>query len=367
MGDTYVRVSGAARKVADAYRKVGGVWVPATELHAVVPALKQSRQVFNAEVIVAAQAAGLQSLSDIFNAAQSGLWTSTKRKRLLVNLARGPLLIDSDFGGELTIEVVAGGIVSGNGGLGSTAVGAAGAAGGAAINVLPNVTKKALLINNGIIRGGGGGGGKGGTGGQGGGGSYGYTAQEGPFFQDNVYQFDRRIVASGQGGSAVGNRVVWDGVTVFPLAASDRTAITVGNYTYYRGAFSYQTSGWERYAVYRTYAATAYTSGGAGGIGGDGGRGIGWDGARANGASGAAGAAGGQNAGTGGTGGAGANGGDWGAAAVSAAVGGSGSAGNNGAGLAGSAGSASGAGGRAVLGYARLNYEGSGSLIGGTS
>ncbi|MGQ8630902.1 hypothetical protein ACUTJJ_05370 [Agrobacterium sp. DKPNP3] len=376
MGDTYVRVSGVARKVADAYRKVGGVWVPATELHTVVPALKQSRQVFNAEVIVSAQATGLQNIRDIFNTAQTGLWASTKRKRLLVNQSRGPLLIDSDFGGELTIEVVAGGIISGNGGAGSNSLGIAGAAGGAAINVASSVTRKALLINNGIIRGGGGGGGKGGTGGQGGGGAYGYTAQEGPAYDQNSYRFALTYYYNNYNGavSYVGGDVYWGGGLIGGVG-ENQTAIGNVGFTYYRHSFvtsrllgqdsngSYTQS---LFQVYRQWTAMAYTSGGAGGAGGNGGRGIGWDGARANGAGGAGGAAGGQNAGTGGTGGVGGNGGDWGAAASNAAVGNTGGAGNNGGGAGGGAGSASGAGGRAVLGYSRLHYEGSGSLIGGT-
>lgn len=359
MGDTYVRVSGAARKVADAYRKVGGVWVPATELHAVVPALKQSKQVFNAEVIVAAQATGIQSLSAIFNAAQPGLWASSKRKRLLVNLARGPLLIDSDFGGELTIEVVAGGgIISGLGGAGSTALGTAGAAGGAAINVLSNVTKKALLVNNGIIRGGGGGGGKGGTGGQGGGGSYVVSTREPASGDMYIPQ-----VASGNrhAWNASANWLLWAERQIFFTAGA--TSVDFEGNTYYRGALRSGAS----YGVYRVVNNTQYSTGGAGGAGGNGGRGIGWDGARANGAGGAGGAIGGQNAGTGGTGGAGGNGGDWGAAGSNAAIGNTGGAGNNGGGAGGGSASASGAGGRAVLGYARLNYEGTGSLIGGTA
>lgn len=306
-----------------------------------------------------------QSLSAIFNAAQPGLWASSKRKRLLVNLARGPLLIDSDFGGELTIEVVAGGVISGNGGAGSTAIGAAGAAGGAAINVLSNVTKKALLVNNGIIRGGGGGGGKGGTGGQGGAGSYQQSVTEGPFYSRSAPLY---LYTIGGGFSSV----CWNSSSANVYSGSGSpNPITQGIYTYYRGNLRETGKNGSitiyYYELSRTYIADVPTIGGVGGAGGNGGRGIGWDGARANGAGGAAGATGGQNAGAGGTGGVGGNGGDWGAAGSNAAVGNAGGAGNNGGGGAGGAASASGAGGRAVIGYARLNYEGSGSLIGGTS
>ena len=96
----------------------------------------------------------------------------------------------------------------------------------------------------------------------------------------------------------------------------------------------------------------ASTTGGQGGIGG---RGQGIDG---NAAAGLAGAAGSGGSGTGGTGGTG------GAYGSAGATGSTGSAGTFSAGFAGLAGGAS---GRAIVGYNRIIYSGTGTLLGGTT
>jgi len=287
------------------------------------------------------------NIADIFNNAEAGLWASTtKKKRLIVNQAVGPLVINSAFGAGLTIEVTSAGSINGFGGAANSGVG------GNALNI--TTATGITLINNGVIRGGGGGGGKGGNGGTG------------------TFNISERVPPSGDYpyGTAAGqamwtvlssSELRWDGALLAGSFGTGVTQITVGEWTYHRstlvatlppGTLPNQPFPAFRYAVFRTRTITTTSSGGAGG---NGGRGQGWDGAAAAGANGAA---GGTNAGAGGKGG---NGGAYGNAGATGATGASGNAG------AGAAGTAGGAAGKAINGYNRVSYSGSGSLLGGTA
>lgn len=315
-----VRVSGSHKNVDQPYVKVSGVWKPVQLGWVRVGGAWKN--FYTAEVAVVAPTSNVSAnVADLFDAAESGLWASNKKKRLIVNSARGPLVVDSAPGGQVTIEVTSGGTIGGIGGA------ANGGAGGHALSV--TVATGIIVENAGAIRGGGGGGGRGGQGGAGG-----YIVTQGPTYDSGTYWSTLGGAKAYWGGTLVGN---------FGTGA---TSGTVGIYTYFRGA---KMSSSDYYVSRQYYADTA------GGAGGAGGRGQGVDGSSA---SGSAGSAGGTNAGTGGTGGAGGTYGNAGS------TGSTGTAGNNGSGVAGSAGGGS---GKAINGYNRVTYSGSGTLTGGTA
>jgi len=332
--DWFAKVGGSWTQVQTGYVRQSGVWVP----------------FYSAEfVVVAPSDPGSIGIGFLFEQAEPGYFASSKKKRLIVNSSRGPLTMAGTPGGEVTLEIQSNGIVSGIGGIGGTS--GVGGQGGHAINISAGSLN---VINNGIIRGGGGGGGKGG---QGGDGiemintrepltdEY-YDASSPPAFQwlrSNVYD------------AFYTTTIYWNGETVFnsdTSGAYSSTQQTINGITYYRGTLKSSNEFARKHALYRQGDFPTPTVGGAGG---NGGRGQGIDGAQASGSSGAA---GGTNAGTGGTGGTGGTYGN------SGNTGSTGANGNDGNGVAGSPGGAS---GYAILGYNRVNYSGSGTLIGGTA
>lgn len=320
----HVKNAGSWLPVQTGYVKDGGLWKPFYTASAVVD-------------VVAPTTLSAQNVATIFENAETGLWTSTKSKRLIVSSSIGPLVINSVYGGELTIEVQSGGIVSGNGGSANSG------AGGHALTITAGTGIN--LVNNGTIRGGGGGGGIGGQGGQG---VYYTTIFEPPsgnYYSQNSYSWNEPTPEQGFliyiyfGGGFIGT------------VGIGATQSTHGSYTYYRGDYQGTDGLYYYYSIRRSYVAANYTSGGGGGAGG---RGQGADGANA---AGSPGAGGGTNAGSGGTGG---TGGTYGNA------GGTGATGNSGNYTGGAAGAGGGAAGRSVSGYNRVVYSGSGTLLGPT-
>lgn len=322
----HVKQSGSWVAVQEGYVKQSGVWVP----------------FYSAETVVTAPTLlTSQNVATIFDAAEAGLWASAKKKRLIVNSAIGPLVVNSAPGGSVTIEVQSGATISGVGGSAGTVN--VGGSGGDAVSI--TVATGINLLNNGTIRGGGGGGGKGGQGGSG-------AVREpatGDLFNTGASGGSSYRIWDVYPGSSIG--VYW--ASSSPIFSSTNTSITsvvVGAYTYYRGTYRNSEIG-DRYGIYRINTGAPSS----GGTGGNGGRGQGADGASTNGS---AGSAGGTNAGAGGAGG------DGGTYGNGGATGSTGSAGNTGSGAAGSSGGVS---GRAILGYNRVNYSGSGTLTGGTA
>lgn len=243
-----------------------------------------------------------------------GVWASTKPKKVIVpfGVTIGSLLpatpamdTGTGWGGQLTI-IVFGGVEGAGGSIN-------GGTGGTALKARANGGNKPRVVvgDTGFVGGGGGGGGKGGSGGTG---QYPYQVNSGWRYDGgNYYQ-------SSTSWSGL-TKIVWDGSVLYDQWVV-YYSITLGAYTYYRGAYR----GGEGYEIRREYTAYQAT---VGGVGGDGGRGQGY---AQSAQAGAAGVAGGTNAGLGATGGAGA------ARGATGSTGGTGAAGNTGAGVAGSTG-----------------------------
>lgn len=220
-----------------------------------------------------------------------------------------------------------------------------------------NSTSRVYITNNGALRGGGGAGGAGGAGGTGGQGYYNYTAQEGPYYDSGTQVENQQswTYTGGQGGGTHNEpgycAFQWGGGTV-ASPSPNTSAVAVGGYTYYRGAFRAGANGGGSiayYEIYRQWGATAYTNGGGGGGGANGGYGQGYGLANTAGGAGAGGAPGGTNAGAGGAGGNGGNGGTWGQNGANGAAGAGGGYGNySGWGSAGAGGGGGGPAGYAV-------------------
>jgi hypothetical protein len=229
--------------------------------------------------------------------------------------------------------------------------GASGGAGQHAIYIYNSVAGalRPIIINNGAIRGGGGGGGKGGTGGAGGKGGVTTWTYEG--YPGVLVAGDKIWTKFGPATGNGSQTVFWDKVSIFGTGgvASGATTATSGQWTYFKGDFSFTNFGNNYYEVYRGYTITTTYNGGAGGAGGAGGQGQGYNDAETAGAAGAAGAnpAAPSTGGTGGTGGKGGTGGDWGAKGGTGATGGTGGTGTGTGATAGSAGTAGVAGGAA--------------------
>lgn len=306
----------------------------------------------SSEIVVTVSSNLISAATNMVSLFGSADWASATNKRLVINsgVRVRRLYITTAFGGTLTIENH--GIIEGEGGA------ANGGAGGYGFYTNQGSPSTLKLINNGTIRGGGGGGGKGGTGG---GGSYSSSVR-----QPASGEYYNRSTSGAEYMVSYANYVpqlnfLWNGVTVASFNQSTiPPSTTAGGYTYYVGtqremAAPYGPQHPARivyYGIYRTSSSTVNTSGGAGG---NGGQGIGSDQSQTNGS---AGAPGGTNAGDGGTGG---NGGTWGTA------GGAGAAGQDGNRTNGTAGSAGGRGGYSIQGYNRVDYSGSGSLVGSTA
>lgn len=331
--DWFTRISGSWTPVQSGYIKQSGVWLPfyTAEVAVIAPTLLTS-----------------QNIATIFDNHEVGLWASSKKKRLIVDSNIGPLLLNSAFGGSLVIEVQDGASVSGFGG--SAGISGAGEAGGSALLILNGSDIE--IVNNGIIRGGGGGGGQGG---QGGAGQYSGTLREPPtsdFYSTTAPVYRVSISAA----SPSIHTWIWNGTTVYSAVGG----ISVGSslykspYRYYAGSLRTGSNGQNNstYGIYRTSTQNFPTTGGAGGAGG---KGQGVDGDATNGSDGTA---GGTDAGTGGTGG---NGGAYGEAGATGNVGSNGTVSN------GDEGSSGGPAGKSINGYNRVNYSGSGSLVGPTA
>ena len=109
----HVREAGQWKAVKRIHVHQGGAWVPVQ--FGWVRDGGVWRNFYTAEVSVIAPAGGPveTNVERIFEAHSSGLWASDKKKRLVVNAERGPLVVNSVPGGQLTIEVTSNGIVSG--------------------------------------------------------------------------------------------------------------------------------------------------------------------------------------------------------------------------------------------------------------
>lgn len=275
---------------------------------------------------------GLNLCSAIFNNYQAGLWSSNKKKRLRVTGERNSLRIDTQYGGEFTLEITPSGILSG----GTVVEGLA---------IDTGVTSIVPVINNGIIRGRGG---NGGAGGQGGAGSYpvNFIARD----PGAGHYFDRpnnqNQTCWWQLGSLV--QVYWNWTKLYDGLSSNGVWVDVGGWRYFKGPQGSTAV----FGIWREQEQTRWDPS-AGGAGGAGGVGIGYDIARTNGQDGQW---GGTNAGRGGRGG---DGGDWGQPGGAGATGASG---NVGAGSGGAAGGDS----FSIWGVQRISLTGSGRLIGKT-
>lgn len=292
---------------------------------------------------------GLNLCSAIFNNYQAGLWSSNKKKRLRVTGERNSLRIDTQYGGEFTLEITPSGILSG----GTVVEGLA---------IDTGVTSIVPVINNGIIRGRGG---NGGAGGQGGAGNYSVYTREpvnGQHFSKGSFHYgqERYYERSGGGDYREWSRwiIVWNGWRMHnssswlppsPFYPGDGWAYhKIGTYNIPR-EMGYQGT-YEASGIVRDRTDWYGTTGGGGGAGGIG---IGYGIARTNGQDGQW---GGTNAGRGGRGG---DGGDWGQPGGAGATGASG---NVGAGSGGAAGGDS----FSIWGVQRISLTGSGRLIGKT-
>lgn len=350
------KLGGAIRTVQKGFVNVSGTW----------------REFYSSElVVVVPTTSAAQNIANIFNSHTPGSWGDGSRKRLVVSSSVGPLVVNSMYGGSLTIEVTSSGVVSGVGGAANGGAGGHGLAVTAATGI--------QLVNNGTIRGGGGGGGRGGVGGVGGGGviSNVTTVREPP--SGDYYESPNGTLSKGVTQYTINafpvlipvdhwlwDALVSDNATDVTTSGGWMTALTHGGYRYYRGSKKPFDS---HYGIYRTYTGTVNTNtnGGNGGGGGNGGRGDGANGSYTSGSPGGAGANGGTNAGRGGTGGAGGRGGSWGQAGSAGARGANGANGNRTNGAAGANGSAGGAAGRSISGYNRVVYSGGGALVGPTA
>ena len=318
--ELHLKSGGAYQEVDEAYTKVNGVW----------------RMFHTAEVqVLCPLGSDARTAADVVNAAEPGLWSSSKRKRLILQGGeRDTLRIPTNFGGEFVFEIRPTGILSGGRNIEGLAIDDAGTG------------KLVPVLNNGIIRGRGG---NGGVGGQGGPGFYDYQLRE----PASGWAYDRSANANSRywyvwrswsyiwwGRSPAEGANVQGADTVSSIVAPD-------GWTYFRGNHREINNGMY-YDIARQRTDRAYTGGGSGGPGGVG---IGYNIARTNGQDGNF---GGQNAGRGGRGG---DGGNWGA---NGGTGATGASGNNGVGAAGAAGTAS----FAIWGNNRIIYSGNGSVIG---
>lgn len=271
---------------------------------------------------------GLNLCSVIFNNYQAGLWSSNKKKRLRVTGERNSLRIDTQYGGEFTLEITPSGILSG----GTVVEGLA---------IDTGVTSIVPVINNGIIRGRGGNGGQGGAGGNG---KHDYWFNEpasGDIWQEKIFGWHRE----GRFG-IFSSSLYWGGSKLYAQKDSWPITVNVDGWEY----IPVRDLGSNNWAIIRRQIHTSWTAGGAGGAGGIG---IGYGIARTNGQDGQW---GGTNAGRGGRGG---DGGDWGQPGGAGATG---AAGNVGAGSGGAAGGDS----FSIWGVQRISLTGSGRLIGKT-
>jgi hypothetical protein len=307
-------------------------------------------KVYDAEVVVVISAnVNNVVMQNLFTA---GDWTSTKRKRVVINPG---VVVGATSTGVVAFATGTGGVgqlvLDNNGSIHAAGGAPNSGAGGHAINV----QQSGLTINNaGAIRSGGGAGGVGGGGGTGGGGFYDYGVDSGRQYARNSYDWAYST------GSGVFN-IYWGGGLQYTSGGSSSSIKTqvVGGYTYTKfnteggGLGVEQISGVYHYAISQYYVARAYTSGGGGGAGGNGGYGQGsnWNATGGNGGN--PGAGGGTNAGSGGYGGTGGTGGTWGAVGNTGGAGATGNAGNNGGGTAGGGGAAGGAAGVAIYGTPR--------------
>lgn len=266
-------------------------------------------------------------------------WTNAStRKRLRIaggvtvsstTTTTAALPINGALAGSLIIEN--NGIIAGAGGDGGVAGSVYGKDGGNAISLAVSGVK---IINKGTIAGGGGGGGMGGKGANG----YKTATVREPASGENYVYSPSTTTGSYQwhvfGGTATstGIMIYWNGSTqVASSASASATSVTIGSYTYYRGAFKTTISTGSKYAVYRTSSQGQSVTGGAGGNGGKGGT---YPGDGATGGSGQA--SPGSGAGAGG------KGGNGGSAGESGKTGSTGATGTNGSPVAGYAGGTSG-------------------------
>ena len=259
------------------------------------------------------------------------------RKRLVVpggvtvsstTATTAALPINSALAGSLIIENR--GVIAGAGGDGGVSGSVNGKDGGNAISLSVTGVK---IINNGTIAGGGGGGGMGGKGANG----YKTATVREPASGENYVLSSYEWHAFGGVATSTGIAISWNGgYNVAPSASASATSVTIGSYTYYRGAFKTTISTGSKYAVYRTSSQGQSVTGGTGGDGGKGGT---YPGAGAAGSSGQA--SPGSGAGAGG------KGGNGGAAGQTGGTGSTGATGTNGNPVAGYAGGAPGA---AILG-----------------
>jgi len=277
-------------------------------------------------------------LQTLFNTAESGSWADSKDKTLTIDsgiivgatsTSNAALTIPSGMGGTLTI--INNGAIQGAGG-------AAGAAGGDAIQAS---SSGVTITNNGDIYAGGGGGGNGGNGGTGGNGSYAQSlgaANYSAHHSSSQSQACNSSCINRFGGGAY-----CSGSCINPLW--------------------YLPTLWDCQACSRNTS----TSGGSGGSGGAGGVGQGYNQSAGSGSSGGSGGGGGTNAGNGGSGGAGGAGGAFGANGSTGNTGNSGYNGNVSNGSSGSAGSSGGAAGDYISGIANVTLTDNGNVAGTTS
>ena len=277
-------------------------------------------------------------LATLFNTAQSGVWADSQDKTLTIDsgvivgatsTGNAALTIPSGMGGTLTI--INNGAIQGAGG-------AAGAAGGDAIQAS---SSGVTITNNGDIYAGGGGGGNGGNGGTGGNGSYAQSL--GSAFNYTATHHNQSVACNNSCVSRFGGG-----------------AYCTGSCTLY---VWYLPTTWQCLGCSRNTS----TSGGSGGSGGAGGVGQGYNQSAGSGSSGSSGSNGGTNAGTGGTGGTGGAGGAFGNAGSTGSTGSSGGNGNVSNGSSGSAGSAGGAAGDYISGIANVTLTNNGNVAGTTS
>ncbi|MDA5627045.1 MULTISPECIES: hypothetical protein [Agrobacterium] len=342
MGETYVQVASAPRKVVDAYRKINGVWQPSTELYAKLPGSGILKHVFSSEIVVTITSNRTDLiLGNLFTTAQ---WQSSARKRVIISsgvvvtgstaewalAAQNGGQATATWGGTLTLENY--GSIQGRGGWYN------GGRGGHAIYPDSGVawSKKMLVDNFGSILAGGGGGGRGGDGGGG------YWTQE--YFEGPAYDGANYVWRANYTSNVAG--AIWGGADKGGVGNGGATEFD-GNdgWRYYRG--NYRDSpifNISRYELSRRRWEGRWTNGGAGGTGG---RGQGSDGG-ATGRNG--GGAPGTNAGWGGYGGSGAG---WGGYGENGQAGGGG---NNGGGAGGQAGGAPGTAYRTAI--VQMNNKG---------
>ena len=261
------------------------------------------------------------------------------------------------FGGELILEVQAGGILSGSGGA------ANGGWGGNAVfcNLPGKNGQKLQIINNGIIRAGGGGGGNGGNGGNGSYPEYIREPASGDEFVTRTSQYgaynERSYAGGGDYNLTTSQIISFRGVDIW----NRRSQLPGSPYQHHDGwayhrANSRQVNmpnGWSgTYTTYGIVRDRTNWHSSWGGAGGNGGVGQGYGQSASNGAGGAP---GGPNAGAGGKGG---NGGGWGQ------PGGAGASGSNGNSSSGLGGGAGGQPGMAITDPANYSISGNGQLLG---